>query len=207
MQESTAKLADVLPDTTVSANFTFRNVGTADLILVDSQPSCGCHSVRFAEITAAGATGNISVSIHAPKMPGDFSEAIDFGTNDPTHKNFRITIVGTVKPLVSVDADEVRFGQVQSGSTKNIIVHLSSSQPEFAPKVITVTNPFLGSELHPDKIQGGFALTVNLQAGSPIGMLYARIHIRTGLRDQPEITIPVLAAITDKPTTTQRAFR
>ena len=59
MQESTAKLADVLPEATVSANFTFKNVGTADLILVDSQPSCGCHSVRFAEITAAGTTGNV----------------------------------------------------------------------------------------------------------------------------------------------------
>ena len=207
MQETTAQLANVLPDATVSVNFMFKNVGTADLILVDSQPSCGCHSIRFAEITAAGTTGNISVSIHAPKIPGDFSEAIDFGTNDPTHKKIRATIIGTVKPLVNVDVGEVRFGVVQSGNAKDITVHLHSSQQEFAPVVITVTNPFLRSELNPDKIQGGFALTVKLQAGSPAGMLYARIHVRTGLRDQPEITIPVLATVTDRPTTTRRSSR
>ena len=68
----------------ITARFTFKNIGTEDLILTNVKPGCGCTAANYTrEAIAPGATGYIDATYDPWGRPGNFNKNIKVSTNEP----------------------------------------------------------------------------------------------------------------------------
>jgi len=82
----------------VTADFVFRNTGTAPLVIVDASASCGCTRPEFPKKPIQpGKSGKIKVSFNPKGQPRSFSKVVTVITNDPKSKRVKLRIKGKIK--------------------------------------------------------------------------------------------------------------
>jgi hypothetical protein len=85
-------------DGKVSHLFTFTNVGTTDLLIIDVKPTCGCTISKFnKKPIPPGGTGTVLVTYNPKTRPGPFNKTIIVTTNCEQNK-INLIIKGEVIP-------------------------------------------------------------------------------------------------------------
>lgn len=83
----------------VSHEFEFVNTGTAPLVIISANASCGCTRPSYPqEPVKPGKKGKIKVTYLPQGRPGTFEKNVKVRTNDPKNKRITLTIRGNVVP-------------------------------------------------------------------------------------------------------------
>jgi len=180
--------------------FTFLNTGDEPLILKVND--CGCGGLQFkapAQPIKPGQKGAVTVSIPTINRRGAYRREIMVGTNDPAHKEIRLSVTARIFETFSIAPQYIDFGRVKQGSidTREIAISNTGREPftitdvAVNPAGVVATAPGLKmTTLKPGEKR---TIKVALAPSARTGPIEARITILTDRRAIPEKIIFVRA--------------
>ena len=188
--------------------FVVKNTGTADLLITDVKPACGCTVSEYDKVIKPGAEGKIGLTIETKQFAGPISKTALVLTNDPTTPQLTLHVSGYVKPYV--EAHPYGFFRLQAltGDSASSELILTSDDPAFAPAKVEVPYKFLKYTLtevpEKERVAGKGAkqwkLTLSNAPEAPEGLLGGYVKLQTGVKQQPEMELAISGYI--KPTVT-----
>ncbi|GEM_PF-383321 len=85
--------------TSLTFTFKIKNVGTADLLIQNVAPACGCTTSDYDKVVAPGKEGSITLAIpQTGGYAGEMSKSATVTTNDPALSTFYLTLRAYFKP-------------------------------------------------------------------------------------------------------------
>jgi glutathione peroxidase len=84
--------------------FKIKNEGTAELVIHNVSPACGCTATDFSKSLAPGAEGAITLSVNTAGMSGRIDRYADVISNDKKNANLKLWLHLDVYQLVLADA-------------------------------------------------------------------------------------------------------
>ena len=191
----------------VSHTFTFKSAGTADLVLTQIRPSCGCTSaVSSATQFAPGTEGTLTAVLNPKGKFGKTSISVRVATNDPANQQKVFRIEGNVLspwrilPAI-VDLREIGKGEtsekttyVQSQYCPGDKIYRITGLKTSDPSVTAVTEEF-PIPTTPDSgrqyLEYRRPVRISVTAGQKVGPQNATLFIATDDPKTPTHTINV----------------
>lgn len=186
----------------VKVDFEIRNGGTAELIIQDVRPTCGCTVASFDAKIAPGATGKIHAEVDTIDFSGAIAKTISVLSNDPTTPRLTLTIKAVVLPQVEVHPGFARYIYVQNHDPGLLKQWLWTDN--FADfKVTEVVSPykFITASFHQAKsderrseIAGNtnqWIVETRIQPNAEVGALREFLIVKTNHPKQKELRIPI----------------
>jgi hypothetical protein len=175
--------------------FVIRNTGSADLLITDVKPACGCTVSEYDRVIKPGAEGKIALMIETKQFTGPIAKTALVLTNDPTMPQLTLHVSAYVKPYVETHPYGFFRIQALTGETVTADMILGSDDPAFAPSKIELPYKFLKATLAelPEKehVAGKgakqYKLTLASSPESPEGLLGGYVKLQTGVKQQPEL--------------------
>ncbi|MEM7480522.1 MAG: DUF1573 domain-containing protein [Acidobacteriota bacterium] len=186
----------------ITHDFSIRNEGAADLMIVDVRPACGCTIAEFDKTIAPGASGKIHAVLDTTTFAGPISKGITVLTNDPANPRLELAIKADVQPYLFVQPGFARFIQAQHsdpGSVEQIlftrtfddlqVLKVDSPYPFLD---VTYTQATEDDEPRENAVgnQWIFVFTLDYDK-APVGTLADYVTIHTNHPDQPILKVPV----------------
>ena len=81
--------------------FKIKNVGSAELTIINVSPACGCTASDFTKTLAPGAEGTITLSVKTAGMNGPTERYADVISNDKSQPNFKLWLKMDVQKTAS----------------------------------------------------------------------------------------------------------
>lgn len=184
----------------VQHTFSFRNTGTAPLIINRVRSSCGCTVPRLsAEILAPGDTAEIEVNFDTARFRGQQVKTVYLYTNDPRREVIQLSLHGMVEQIITAEPSRIDYGVVKSGESAEIDVVLSSRiATPITLRSIRLTHPDMQAELSQDIVQPDSPATLTLRVlpNQDRGRLSGYVVIATDHPSLPEMRIAVFGMVT-----------
>jgi hypothetical protein len=158
----------------IMATFTFRNIGDAELDILEVKPGCGCTSAKAVETKLApGASSTIEAVFNSTGYSGPIHKSITVTTNDPDRKLLYISIAADITSLATFRPERLNFGSIKVNTTRT---HTMQVIP-IDPKTFEITKvEAIGSHVSvpsfrkiSDKNGDFWELTVVIKAGDKPG--------------------------------------
>lgn len=192
----------------INQAFVIKNAGTADLVITDVKPSCGCTISEYDRVIKPGAEGKIALKIETKQFSGPIAKTALVLTNDPSMSQLTLHVAAYVKPYVETYPYGFFRLQALTGDTATSDMILGSDDPAFAPTKIEVPYKFLKTTLvelpAKEHVAGKgakqYKLTLSNAPDSPEGLLSGYVKLQTGVPKQPEVELAISGYI--KPTVT-----
>lgn len=178
----------------VSHTFTFKNVGTGNLLITKVKPSCGCTSaIASATDIAPGEEATLSAAMKPKGKFGDTSVTVRVETNDPANSHKVFTIKGTVLSPWRVIPALLDMGDLGKGESQERLVRIMSQyfpgDPEYKITAVRSDNPAVEAstreyELPPGDPGRSFIdvrrpVNVRVTGGEKTGPMTARVLVST----------------------------
>jgi hypothetical protein len=192
----------------INQAFVIKNAGTADLLITDVKPACGCTVSEYDRVIKPGAEGKIALKIETKQFTGPIAKTALVLTNDPSMSQLTLHVTAYVKPYVETYPYGFFRLQALTGETSTAEMILGSDDPAFSPSKIELPYKFLKTTLAelPEKehVAGKgakqYRLTLSNTPESPEGLLSGYVKLQTGVKQQPELELAISGYI--KPTVT-----
>lgn len=183
----------------IQHDFIVKNIGNADLQIINARPGCGCTVTQFDKVIAPGAEGKVTASVDISHFKGQIEKGIDLETNDTDQAHARLTIKANIKTVVEIrPADQIRF-TVSKGESKKDDYQLTPTYEK--PIKITdakIDSEFFTVDLVPPDAAGQkpeYKLTVGVKDNAPIGTQTGSVELTLQDAPVPTMTIPVTAIV------------
>ncbi len=188
--------------------FVLKNAGTADLLVTDVKPSCGCTVSEYDKVIKPGGEGKIALTVDTKNFQGATSKTALVQTNDPAMPQMTLYVMAFVKPYVDVLPYGFFRIQALTGEPVTSELVLASDEPTFAPTKIEAPYKFLKTSLtevpEKERLAGKgakqYKLALTAPADAPEGLLSGYVKLQTGVAKQPDLEISISGYI--KPTVT-----
>lgn len=188
--------------------FVLKNAGTADLLITDVKPACGCTVSEYDKVIKPGGEGKIALTVDTKSFQGATSKTALVLTNDPAMPQTTLYVMAFVKPYVDVLPYGFFRIQALTGETATSELVLASDEPTFAPTKVEAPYKFLKTALtevpEKERVAGKgakqYKLALTAPADAPEGLLSGYVKLQTGVPKQPEMEISISGYI--KPTVT-----
>ena len=188
--------------------FVLKNAGTADLLVTDVKPACGCTVSEYDKVIKPGGEGKITLTVDTKNFQGATSKTALVQTNDPAMPQTTLYVMAFVKPYVDVLPYGFFRIQALTGEAATSELVLASDEPTFAPSKVEAPYKFLKTALtevpEKDRIAGKgakqYKLALTAPADAPEGLLSGYVKLQTGVPKQPDLEISISGYI--KPTVT-----
>jgi hypothetical protein len=212
------EFGDVPKGEMLEHDFVVKNTGSADLMITDVKPACGCTLQRFDKLIKPGAEGKVHLSVDTRSFQGPISKTALIMTNDPITPQVTVFIMANVKPFV----ETLPYGFFSlrgiAGEETASELTLVSEDPKFKPTNVTVAGTFTGSGSTPSDLAPWVKATVTQVAekdrlagkgpnqwkvrlmaskDSPQGLMNGQVKMDTGIVKQPETTINITGSIAE----------
>jgi len=193
----------------IKQSFLVKNAGTADLLITDVKPACGCTVSEYDRVIKPGAEGKITLSIDTKSLAGGaLSKTALVLFNDPTSPQATLNVQFYVKPFVETHPYGFFRIQALTGETVTSDMILTSDDPAFAPTKIEVPYKFLKATVtelpEKERVAGKgakqYKLALSNTPEAPEGLLTGHVKLQTGVKQQPELELSLSGYI--KPTLT-----
>ena len=123
---------------TLTHAFVFRNKGASTLVIRDVKTSCGCTTTKLARQEFAPGEGDKIEIKFKPKGGGKQTKYITVITNDEKQPQVKLAISADVIPVVGLAPRSLQFGTVDRGNTETLRAKVTSVDPSFKIKSVTV---------------------------------------------------------------------
>jgi len=188
--------------------FVLKNAGTADLLVTDVKPACGCTVSEYDKVIKPGGEGKIALTVDTKNLQGATSKTALVQTNDPAMPQTTLYVMAFVKPYVDVLPYGFFRIQALTGEPATSELVLASDEPTFAPTKVEAPYKFLKTALtevpEKERIAGKgakqYKLALTAPADAPEGLLSGYVKLQTGVVKQPDLEISISGYI--KPTVT-----
>jgi uncharacterized protein YgiM (DUF1202 family) len=187
---------EVPKGTPVEHDFTVRNTGTADLLILSVKPACGCTTPGFDKVVPPGGTGKITLKVDTARFKGPISKTATVTTNDPDQPNVKLVMNANVQTFIDVlPRDSVFFRQYRGEAKKEEVTIKSNEPGAFTIKDVQVTGEGIKHELAAGTGSNEQKLSVWIDKSVPIGNVDGSIKLVTSSTKEPEVTISVRGTI------------
>jgi hypothetical protein len=197
-----------------SHGFVIRNTGSAPLVLSPGSSSCTCTVSDF-ETTGGGAAApktiapgketTVNVTWRGKGTWGPFRQHVTILTNDPARPEIALVVEGTVVPTWKALPDMITFPRVsaEEGATATAWVFTYGTEPPRIASLKAVdeatqdwfeltTAPLDAADIAAETgATGGFALTVAVRAGVPIGSLRQTVRMVFRMPEETVAELPI----------------
>ena len=167
--------------------FTFKNLGSEDLRILDVKTSCGCTAALASEsVIPPGATGSINVKFDSKTFTGHVTKTITVHSNDPGEPESQLTLRAQVEPMVVLGPERIELGLVRLGEKIHRSVRIGARKDK-GLKILGVEGPEthfrweITTVAHPDS--DVYVIGLDLLDDAPLGSLSERLAIQTNLED------------------------
>ena len=170
------------------------NRGTADLIISEVNPSCGCTAVKFDRVIPPGGRGTVELSIEGSKVEGQFDKTAGVVSNDPDHPTLTLRIAGHEIPYVAVDPEGTIALHGRSGEPVEQKLTIASNEKDLDFKVLRVTSNIddkLTYALDAGTEPGLYSLTLYKNPKLPTLSTYGTLTLFTNSEKSPTTTVQV----------------
>lgn len=184
-----------------TATFTIENQGSATLTFGDVSEGCRCTDVQAPDI-AAGASGEVLVTVDTLKMSGPAAVRVQIATNDPETPSIQLTVKVFSQDMLVSHPGYYRYlvHQNFTGEGKLRQVVAATDNADFEITKIDVPYPFLRvGEVQPaaeeeriPKLTGSqWAFEVQLDNKADVGALSGNVEVHTTHPSQKTMPIPL----------------
>ncbi|UCG32116.1 MAG: redoxin domain-containing protein [Phycisphaerales bacterium] len=181
---------------TLDAVFEVRNVGTEPLHITNVKPACGCTlKGEYDKEIAPGGVGKIPLKLRTKGLM-KFKKSVTITCDDLTNPTPKIFLAGEIKYYLSADPMRVNFIKIAADETVKQVVSLTANTDEAEPTLVgeNVVGKFKATLAQTDDPKRYELLIEGLPPFNQ-GSNTANFVIKTGVPQQPEITIPVRAYV------------
>lgn len=194
--------------------FTFTNVGTADLKLVNVRTSCGCTASEYTKgIIKPGGKGYVKATYFTTNRPGPFRKSITVTTNDVDRPNTVLFIKGTVTPKskspgesypitignLKLMNNHLAFNDIKNSDVRTDSVKVFNNWESPMNISFQQVPPNVKIVCHPSTLQsaksGYIVVTYDAKKRNDFGLLFDRVAIRTNDVIQPIKILNISARI------------
>lgn len=175
-------------------SFVVRNRGTADLIIEDVKPGCGCTVAKFDKVIAPGAEGKIDLVLDGERVHGEFAKTAVVKTNDPEHPELTLTIAGTEIPFLKVAPEGTIYLHGRYDEAVEKTVTLTTNEKDFDLKITEVTSNIddkITYSVTPGPKKGEYTVNVKKKPDVPPTSAYGNITLKTNSEKAPETILQV----------------
>jgi hypothetical protein len=174
--------------------FLVRNRGTADLVIEEVKPGCGCTAAKFDRVIAPGKEGKIELVIDGSKVAGSFSKSTEVKTNDPDRPQLTLVMSGKKIPLVKVVPEGTVYLHGRPGEAVEKELTIASNEKDLDFQVTKVTSNM------DDKVKysyargakaGEYVIKVSKDPKLPIMSTYGTLMVHTNSKKMPETSLQV----------------
>ena len=176
--------------------FSFKNVGDADLEITKVDNSCGCADINIgSKKLAPGESSKITVVFRTIGCAGKVNRRIDVYTNDPGHVGVGLRVSGVVDVIATNDPERLNFGTVKPGSTAIHTVRVIPVDPKtfnIAQVSVDGSHVSVPSFKRIDDKNGPYwELQVKITAGNTTGRVHELVMMSTKAGEDPHASFPV----------------
>ena len=186
-------------------SFTVKNTGTADLVITDARPSCGCTVAQFDKAIKPGETGKINAKLETKDFKGVINKTITVVSNDLENPNARIFLKANIKAVVDILPDaNLRFTKLKKESTK-VQRLLVTEEGGFDFKVLKAegSQPWIKIETAPAPKENTVAnypntqyeITATIGPDAPVGMVNETAALTTTSKKMPVAKLKILGLV------------
>ncbi len=184
-----------------------KNTGEATLELwMIGKPTCSCTIAKLEgnqkAVVEPGKSTTIDLEWNTKEFHDEYSQGAEFGTNDPLHPTFHLTIKGKVHPPVVVYPPEmIQFPTISNEETngrmfavysldrpKLKVTKVTTSKPD---RIVTTVRPLTPDEAKSLKVEEGFSILVEVKPGMPQGQFLDEVVVQTDHPKRPEVRVSV----------------
>jgi hypothetical protein len=182
-----------------------KNLGEKELELwMIGKPTCSCTIAKLEGNRKAsvepGKSTTIDLEWNTKDFHDDYSQGAEFGTNDPRHPSFHLTIKGKVHPPVVVYPPEAiqfptisnedahkRFIAVYSPDRPQVkVTKVTTSKPD---RIVATAQPLKPEEAKALRTEAGYQVLVEIKPGMPQGPFSEELVIQTDHPKRPELRV------------------
>jgi len=200
--------------------FVVRNTGAAALVLTRGATSCSCTVSDFEsseggdegarkEVPPGGST-RVRLKWRGKGSGGPFRQQATVFTNDPRRPEIAFVIEGTVVPTWKAVPEAVTLSAVTAGvgtqatvklftygTEPPVIETLVASDPQTAGLFTLSSTPLAAADVAAETgATGGFAITVSVAPGLPLGAVRQTIAATLRMPEKTTVEIPVEGTVT-----------
>lgn len=198
------------PQTTT---FTFKNEGTAPLILSNVRASCGCTTPEWTrEPVAPGGTGSIKVSYDPKNRPGSFNKSVTVSSN-AENRTVILRISGKVEPReltleeqyprqigdLRVKSNYLSFGTIKMGEVVTKELELVNTTDKPIEVAFRTVPSHLTAKVEPSTIpangRGKLIVSYDTKAANTYGFASHRIYLSINGSNDYKNSVGVSATI------------
>jgi hypothetical protein len=195
-EETTYDFGQVKEGIQVIHIFTFKNVGTATLVLGKIRTSCGCTAAVVSEQEIPpGGQGEIKVTFDTKNRRGKSHKTITVSSNDPDQPNMQLSISGEILVDVDITPHYVNFGNIKRGEehTKSVKVRFPHDPTLRVTRVESLTEGITAKQGATKSDETEIQIRVDRKA--PVGRLSGRVKIHTTSPNKPTDVIMVVVHV------------
>jgi hypothetical protein len=187
-------------------SFVFKNEGSAELLIKNVAPTCGCTASEFTKSVPPGQEGKITLSINTSSFNGAVTKSAEVTTNDPQRERFSL-VMSLV--IASDSAPQGRqIGPFIIGPSNQSILRVAQGMS--VNGLITITNVAANSIRITNVNPQGESFSVNLTtlvegrryalnfgstANLPLGSHKQTVKLATDSKEMPELEIHLEAIV------------
>ena len=199
------QFADIIYDfgkvnsgTVVKHDFTFTNIGTATLEILDVRPGCGCTTAgTWDKQIEPGKTGSIPLAFNSANFGGTVAKSATVKCNDPGQSNVVLQIKGTVWKPIDVTPTMAVFNvssEAETNDTK-IVRIVSNMEDPLVLSDLQCTNRSFKAELKTVRPGKEFELQITALPPFTAPSMIAPVTLKTSSTNMPLINVSAYVAV------------
>lgn len=180
--------------------FTIENCFEEEVRIVAVRSSCGCTTpVLSKKILKSWEKGELIAQFNTRSFIGTKSAEITLVIDKPYYAEMKLTVGGTIRSDIVVEPGEVRFGDVDFGTSKTVDLKISyAGRRDWKISDIRGDSAFLEVRLDPAQRQGtltNYLLHIKLKDNAPVGELLDELVVVTNDEKNEIFTLPATGRV------------
>jgi len=196
-EKSTFDIGTVWMGKSVPVLFTFKNVGTEPLKILEIKPGCGCTSAQdYTREVPPGGEGRVPLTLNTTNKPNGVMHplTVDLKTNDPAKPTAQFLITGTIKTVCVFDPPLGGvMAEVQSDQSINRTVKMFNNTG--SPLTLNLQpippNSFFKVDFREVIPNQQWEFTASREAPIPEGNNYTQLTFMTNVPEVPVYNVPI----------------
>jgi len=185
--------------------YSVKNIGSADLVITDARPSCGCTVAQFDKVVKPGESGKIHAKLETKDFKGPINKIVTVVSNDLENPNARLFLKANIKAVVDVLPDaNLRFTKLKREpfQVKRLLV-TEETGSDFKVLKAEASQPWIKvawapapkENLAANYTNAQYELTATVGPEAPVGMVNETATVTTNSAKMPVVKLKVLGLV------------
>lgn len=182
--------------------FKLKNTYKENVHIASARSSCACTQPKILKSDLKTyEEGAIIAELNTQSFVGQRSAVVTVVIDRPFYAEVQLLVKGNIRSDIVMEPGEVRFGEVELGSSKSADVKVSyqgSTNRDWKITDVRSTNTNLSVRLSPQRDAAGrttYVMNVRLKETAEAGELNDEIQIVTNESQYNEVTLPIRASV------------